>query len=102
MAKALCVGGRGYGRAAVYQGAPSATAGYTNGVVVASSMKPSRLRIGRLSGDASTWTYGRAHLFRDLAAFPDGTQFDIQFRVVDSVTQDVVLVTACHQFTVSP
>jgi len=46
--------------------------------------------------------YGRAHLFRDLAAFPDGTQFDIQFRVVDSVTQDVLLVTACHQFTVSP
>jgi hypothetical protein len=46
--------------------------------------------------------FGRAHLFRDLAMFPDGTRFDIQFRVLDSVTQDVVLVSSCHQFTVSP
>jgi hypothetical protein len=46
--------------------------------------------------------FGRAHLFRDLAAFPDGTRFDIQFRVIDSVSQDVVLVSSCHQFTVSP
>jgi hypothetical protein len=46
--------------------------------------------------------FGRARLFRDLAAFPDGTRFDIQFRVIDSVTQDVVLVSSCHQFTVSP
>jgi hypothetical protein len=46
--------------------------------------------------------FGRAHLFRDLGALPDGTQFDIQFRVIDSVTQDVVMVSACHQFTVSP
>ena len=46
--------------------------------------------------------FGRAHLFRDLAAFPEGTRFDIQFRVIDSVTQDVVLLTSCHQFTVSP
>jgi hypothetical protein len=45
---------------------------------------------------------GRAHLFRDLATVPDGTRFDIQFRVVDSVTQDVVLVSSCHQYTVSP
>jgi hypothetical protein len=44
---------------------------------------------------------GQAHLFRDLAAFPDGTRFDIQFRVIDSVTQDVVLVSSCHQYTVS-
>jgi hypothetical protein len=46
--------------------------------------------------------FGRAHLFRDLATIPDGTRFDIQFRVIDSVTQDVVLVSSCHQFTVSP
>jgi len=46
--------------------------------------------------------FGRAHLFRDLAAFPDGTRFDIQFRVIDSVTQDVVLVSSCHQYTVRP
>jgi hypothetical protein len=46
--------------------------------------------------------FGRAHLFRDLATVLDGTQFDIQFRVIDSVTQDVVLVSSCHQFTVSP
>jgi hypothetical protein len=46
--------------------------------------------------------FGRAHLFRDLAAFPDGTRFDIQFRVIDSVTQEVVLVSSCHQYTVSP
>jgi hypothetical protein len=46
--------------------------------------------------------FGRAHLFRDLAAFPDGMRFDIQFRVIDSVTQDVVLVSSCHQYMVSP
>jgi hypothetical protein len=46
--------------------------------------------------------FGRAHLFRDLTAFSDGTRFDIRFRVIDSVTQDVVLVSSCHQFTVSP
>ena len=45
--------------------------------------------------------FGRAHLFRDLGMFPDGTRFDIQFRVIDSVTQAVVLVSSCHQFTVS-
>jgi hypothetical protein len=47
--------------------------------------------------------FGRAHLSRDLFAFPDGTRFDIQFRLIDSVApQDVVLVSSCHQFTVSP
>jgi hypothetical protein len=46
--------------------------------------------------------FGRAHLFRDLVTVPDGTRFDIQFRVIDSVTQDVVLVSSCYQFTVSP
>ena len=52
--------------------------------------------------DTNELGFGRAHLFRDLATVPDGTQFDIQFRVIDSVTQDVVLVSSCHQFTVSP
>jgi hypothetical protein len=45
--------------------------------------------------------FGRAHLFRDLLNVPDGTQFDIQFRVIDSVTQDIVLVSSCHEFTVN-
>jgi hypothetical protein len=45
--------------------------------------------------------FGRAHLYRDLDAFPDGTRFDIQLRVIDSVNQAVVLVSSCHQFTVS-
>ncbi len=43
---------------------------------------------------------GRADLFRDLAAFPLGMQFDIQFRVIDAVTSAVVLDSACYQFTV--
>jgi hypothetical protein len=46
--------------------------------------------------------FGGAHLFRDLVAFPDGMRFDIQFRVIDSVTQGVVLVSSCHQYAVSP
>jgi hypothetical protein len=44
---------------------------------------------------------GRANLFRNLAAFPLGTQFDIHFRVIDTVTGAVVLESACYQFTVS-
>jgi hypothetical protein len=44
---------------------------------------------------------GRADLFRDLASVPLGTQFDIQFRVIDAVTPAVVLESACYQFTVS-
>ena len=44
---------------------------------------------------------GRAELFRNLAAIPLGTQFDIQFRVIDAVTSAVVLESACYQFTVS-
>jgi hypothetical protein len=48
--------------------------------------------------DAGT---GRANLFRDLAAVPLGTEFDIHFRVIDAVTSAVVLESACYQFTVS-
>jgi lysophospholipase L1-like esterase len=44
---------------------------------------------------------GRAELFRDLSAVPTGTQFDIQFRVIDAATSAVVLDSACYQFTVS-
>jgi hypothetical protein len=44
---------------------------------------------------------GRADLFRNLAAIPLGTQFDIQFRVIDTATSAVVLESACYQYTVS-
>ena len=44
---------------------------------------------------------GRAELFRNLAAFPVGTRFDIHFRVIDAVTAAVVLDSACYQFTVT-
>jgi hypothetical protein len=44
---------------------------------------------------------GRAQLFRDLAAFPAGMQFDIHFRVIDAATTAVVLESGCYQFTVS-
>jgi len=44
---------------------------------------------------------GRADLFRNLAAIPLGTEFDIHFRVIDVVTSAVVLESACYQYTVS-
>jgi len=44
---------------------------------------------------------GRQELFRNLAAFPPGTEFDIHFRVVDAVTQAVVLDSECYQFRIS-
>ncbi len=44
---------------------------------------------------------GRADLFRNLAAVPLGTQFDIHFRVIDAGTSTAVLESACYQFTVS-
>jgi hypothetical protein len=44
---------------------------------------------------------GRAELFRDLAAFSAGAEFDIHFRVIDAVTQAVVLESECYQFRVS-
>jgi hypothetical protein len=44
---------------------------------------------------------GRANLFRDLAAIPLGTEFDIHFRVIDTATSAVVLQSACYQFRVS-
>jgi len=44
---------------------------------------------------------GGAVLSRDLSAVPTGTQFDIQFRVIDAATSAVVLRSACYPFTVS-
>ena len=67
----------------------------TNWLTLGRGSEPQAIETNRLG-------FGRAHLFRDLAALPDGMRFDIQFRVIDSITQDVVLVSSCHQFTVSP
>jgi len=44
---------------------------------------------------------GRANLFRDLAAVPLGTEFDIGFRGIDAVTSAVVLEGACYRLPVS-
>ncbi|MGH7612868.1 MAG: hypothetical protein ACREMW_02340 [Gemmatimonadales bacterium] len=44
---------------------------------------------------------GRAELFRSVAAFPVGAQFDINFRVVVAGTSTVVLESGCYQFTIS-
>lgn len=42
----------------------------------------------------------REQLFRDLAAVPEGSQFDIYFRVIDDATAAVVLESGCYQYTV--
>jgi hypothetical protein len=44
---------------------------------------------------------GRENLFRDLAALPTGSQFDIHFRVIDTATLAPVLQSGCYRFTVS-
>jgi hypothetical protein len=44
---------------------------------------------------------GRAELFRSVAAFQVGAQFDIHFRVIDDATSAVVLESGCYQFTIS-
>ena len=44
---------------------------------------------------------GRAQLFRSVAAFPVGAQFDIHFRVIEDATSTVVLESGCYQFTIS-
>ena len=44
---------------------------------------------------------GRVSLFRNLAAVPLGTTFDIHFRLVDAATHAVVLTSGCYQFTVT-
>ena len=44
---------------------------------------------------------GREELFRNLAAFPPGAEFDIHFQVVNAVTLAVVLQSECYQFRIS-
>jgi len=44
---------------------------------------------------------GREELFRNVAAFPPGSEFDIHFRVIDEATGAVVLRSECYQFTIS-
>ena len=43
---------------------------------------------------------GRTTLFRDLAAIPSGSEFDIHFQVIDAITKAVVLSSACYTYTV--
>jgi len=44
---------------------------------------------------------GREKLFRNLGAFPAGSEFDIHFRVIEEATSEVVLTSQCYQFTIS-
>ena len=44
---------------------------------------------------------GREELFRSVAAFPVGSEFDIHFRVIHAVTSAVALTSECYQFTIS-
>ena len=44
---------------------------------------------------------GREELFRNLSAFPPGSEFDIHFRVIEEDTSEVVLTSKCYQFTIS-
>lgn len=44
---------------------------------------------------------GREELFRSVAAFPVGAEFDIHFRVIHEGSSAVVLTSECYQFTIS-
>jgi hypothetical protein len=44
---------------------------------------------------------GREELWRNLSAFPSGSEFDIHFRVVEDVSQAAVLESGCYQFRIS-
>jgi len=44
---------------------------------------------------------GTAVLFRNVAAFPVGTTFDIHFQILKMETGSVVLTSDCYQFTIS-
>lgn len=44
---------------------------------------------------------GREELFRSVAAFPVGSEFDIHFRLIHKVSLAVVLTSECYQFTIS-
>jgi hypothetical protein len=43
---------------------------------------------------------GSEELWRDLAAVPAGTKFDIHFRVIESATGSLALGSDCYQFVV--
>ena len=43
---------------------------------------------------------GTAALWRDITAIPRGTQFNIHFQVIDSLTSGVALTSDCYQYTV--
>ena len=44
---------------------------------------------------------GREDLFRSVAAFPVGSEFDIHFRVIHEGSSEVVLTSECYRFTIS-
>ena len=44
---------------------------------------------------------GREQLFRSVAAFPVGSEFDIHFRVIPEGSSAAVLTSQCYQFTIS-
>jgi hypothetical protein len=44
---------------------------------------------------------GKEELFRSVAAFPVGSEFDIKFRVIHEGSGAVVLTSECYQFTIS-
>jgi hypothetical protein len=44
---------------------------------------------------------GQAELFRSVAAFPVGSEFDIHFQVIEEESGEVVLTSDCYQFTIS-
>jgi hypothetical protein len=43
---------------------------------------------------------GRESLWRDVSAVPNGSTFDIHFRVVDATSMAVVLTSDCYQYMV--
>lgn len=44
---------------------------------------------------------GQEDLFRSVAAFPVGAEFDIHFRIIEEATSAVMLTSLCYQFTIS-
>jgi hypothetical protein len=44
---------------------------------------------------------GREALFRSVAAFPVGSEFDIHFRVIEAGSGALALASECYQFTIS-
>ena len=43
---------------------------------------------------------GREELFRSVAAFQPGSEFDIHFQVIDEASSAVVLTSECYQYTI--